>query len=290
MSAVLRLSSMSWKQQLLRNAGNFTKLLIVAWGVGIGGAIFRMWHLRPVAVMSLVTLSFGVVLLRLWARWQREVAVREAPLPQFLKRKLRETYPQLSGKDCDLVERGLRQFFLACLRSKKQFVAMPSQAVDAMWHEFILHTRAYNDWCELTLGWFLHHTPAEALGPRAQGNDGLRRAWYWACRDESIQPRNPTRLPLLFALDGKLGIANGFKYAPNCRDIDAKNARGGDGGASYCGTDFSSNSFSGDAGSMGGTESSASSGFGSWSSDGGSSSDGSSSDGGGSSCGGGGGD
>jgi hypothetical protein len=195
-------------------------------------------------------------LIEVWARWQREKYVREAPVPQFLKRKLREVYPHLSGKDLDLVERGLRQFFLACLRSKRKFVAMPSQVVDAMWHEFILHTRAYQDWCELALGWFLHHTPALVLGDRAQNNDGLRRAWYWACRDEAIKPAAPSRLPLLFALDGKLKIANGFHYVPDCRDIARKNAAGGDGGASYCGTSFSDGSFSGDSGGFGGVEAS----------------------------------
>ena len=283
--AACSMSSGALKLQLLRNSSTFARLPFVAWGGGIVGAAFGVWRLGTVSIGLLLALTFAAVLLSMWARWQREVAVREAPLPQFLKRKLREIYPQLSGKDCDLVERGLRQFFLACLRSKKQFVAMPSQAVDAMWHEFILHTRAYRDWCELTLGWFLHHTPAEVLGPRAAGNDGLRRAWYWACRDESIQPRNPTRLPLLFALDAKLGIANGFQYVPDCRDIDRKNAQGGDGGGTYCGTDFSNDSFSGEAGSLGGSETSSSSGFGSWSSDGGSS-DGGGGDGG--SCGGGG--
>ena len=84
-----------------------------------------------------------VATLGAWLRWQRERYIREQPLPQFLKRKLREAYPHLQQKDTDLVERGLRQFFLACHRSNKKFVAMPSRVVDAMWHEFILHTQAY---------------------------------------------------------------------------------------------------------------------------------------------------
>ena len=84
-------------------------------------------------------------------------------MPQYLKRKLRQAYPHLTHKDADLVERGLRQFFLACRRSPRRFIAMPSRAVDSMWHEFILHTQAYRDWCQFALGRFLHHTPAEAL-------------------------------------------------------------------------------------------------------------------------------
>jgi hypothetical protein len=52
--------------------------------------------------------------------------------------------------------------------------------------------------------------------------------------------RKPTRLPLLFALDAKLGIAGGFSYVADC---DAwRRQQGGDGGAAivYCGADFSS--------------------------------------------------
>ena len=217
--------------------------------------------MRPVwgslACGSLLLLVLG----RVWSRWQHEKIVREAALPQFLKRKLREIYPHLSGKDVDLVERGMRQFFLACLRSNKQYVAMPSRVVDAMWHEFILHTKAYEVWCQRSLGWFLHHTPALALGSQAKNNDGLRRAWYWACRDEAINPKMPTRLPLLFALDAKLAIDGGFSYIPDCGDIQRQSSAGrGSNGATYCGTSFSDGSFSGDAGDFGGVDSSDSSG------------------------------
>jgi hypothetical protein len=239
---------------VLRRSNRLGKALLVAALVcfAIGGSgLIRPRAPWFVGVFALFALA---ALLDVWARWMREQAIREAPLPQFLKRKLREAHPQLTGKDADLVERGLRQFFLACLRSKDAFVAMPSRAVDTMWHEFILYTRAYRDWCDLTLGRFLDHTPAEALGSDAKRNDGLRRAWYWACRDEAINPRAPTRLPLLFALDAKLAIAGGFTYQPDCRDISAKSDAGGDGSGTYCGTSFSDGSASGGSDSLGGCD------------------------------------
>jgi hypothetical protein len=249
----------SWNHRVLRHEFALGLILatlpLLAWG----WLWFTNTSHRTSGAWAIAWATAIFLLLRMWCRWQRERQVREAPMPQFLKRKLRETYPHLSGKDCDLVERGLRQFFIACLRSNKKFVAMPSRVVDAMWHEFILHTKAYQDWCELALGWFLHHTPAEVLGAKARNNDGLRRAWYWACRDEAIAPKAPTRLPLLFALDGKLQIENGFHYVPNCQDIQRKSDAGGDGAASYCGTDFSDESFSGAADSFGGADASDSS-------------------------------
>jgi hypothetical protein len=246
-----------WRRWLLRRAGHALLPLAAVWLVGIAGAIAGWWRPQPILVALAIATFCGSAILAVWARWQREVAVREAAIPQFLKRKLRESHPHLTGKDCDLVERGLRQFFLACLRSNGRFVAMPSRAVDAMWHEFILHTRAYRDWCELTLGRFLHHTPAEALGPKADTNDGLRRAWFWSCRDEAIDPKAPTRLPLLFALDAKLRIAGGFAYVADCGDLPRRAAeRAAAGGAVHCGTSFADGSFSGDADSMGGVDAS----------------------------------
>ena len=232
----------------------------------------------------------GVVLngaLKAWQESARRQFVREARLPPFLLDKLRDLYPQLKPRDTELVVRGLRQFFMAHLRSKRQFVGMPSKLVDAAWHEFILHTQAYQQWCRYAFGGMLHHTPAEVLGRSAKRNDGLRRTWYWACKEESIDPRQPSRLPLLFALDAKFAIAGGFSYVPDCRDIDRAAGSGAHCGTSFGDTDSGSSSGdSGDAGGFGGSESS--------SGDGGSGDSSSGSDGGsgcgGGGCGGGGGD
>jgi hypothetical protein len=193
-----------------------------------------------------------------WEMSKRRQFARESVLPRFIAGKLREKYSHLSVSDTDLVIRGLRQFFITYLRSGKKFVAMPSQVVDVAWHEFILHTRGYESWCNVAFGKLLHHSPAEVLGKNAARNDGLRRAWYWACKEESIDPRNPSRLPLLFALDKKLNIPGGFSYVPDCKDIDRQSGSG-----TQCGSEFGeSGSGSGDSGGFGGSESSSSEGGG----------------------------
>ncbi|MES2945787.1 MAG: hypothetical protein V4772_23210 [Pseudomonadota bacterium] len=247
-----------WRRLVLRHSRSTAVMLAFAWLALLIAGFAAGWR-PPAGVMSAVFTLFALMaVLGIWAARERDRMVRETPLPQFLKRKLRDVYPHLSVKDTELVERGLRQFFLACQRSRKKFVAMPSRVVDSMWHEFILHTGAYREWCDLVMGRFIDHVPAEVLGKNAGSNDGLRRAWYWACRDEAIQPRQPSRLPLLFALDAKLGIANGFHYLPDCRDID----RAGSSSGVYCGESFSDGSYSGDADSFGGEASSDSGGSG----------------------------
>ncbi len=235
---------------------------------------------RPPAAVWVTTLGlFGAMgAAGIWAARDRDRLVREAPLPRFLRQKLLATYPHLTLRDAELVERGLRQFFIAYQRSHKKFVAMPSQVVDSMWHEFILHTSAYREWCDLVIGRFIDHVPAEVLGRKASTNDGLRRAWFWACRDESINPRQPSRLPLLLALDAKFHIPGGFAYVADFRGVRRD---GGGSGGGHCGESFSDGSYSGDADGFGGSDMSSSHGG-----DGGSDDDGSS--GCGSGCGGGG--
>ena len=195
--------------------------------------------------------------------WQRQKALRRAAyirsfeLPRGLFEQLRKRRPELSLKDCQLVAQALRQFFLAHLNSGRQPVSMPSQVADDLWHEFILYTKHYQAFCQAAFGRFFHHTPAVVLGGDRVANAGLRRCWWQVCRLENIDPRKPTRLPLLFALDAKLGITDGFRYVPDCGSI-RRDRGSGDGGATHCGGDFSSSSVDGstdgfgDGGSGGG--------------------------------------
>jgi hypothetical protein len=227
--------------------------------VALAALAWIVWHFFRKS-SSIGGLAFGlivaalfVVVLTFLQAYARQRFVRYSSLPVLLKRKLRQELPHLGVKQSDLVEQGLRQFFLAYLFSGGKFVAMPSKAVDSMWHNFILDTRAYQQWCRLAFGKLLHHTPAEALGASAERNDGLRRVWFYACREEGIDPRNATRLPLLFALDAKLQVPGGFSYVPDCNDINRK-SEGEVGGYVYCGTSFSDGSHSGDADGMGGAD------------------------------------
>jgi hypothetical protein len=205
---------------------------------------------------------------------RRAEFIRQYLLPRGLFEQLRKQRPGLTPKDCQLVAQALRQFFLAYLAGGRRYVSMPSQVADELWHEFIIYTRHYEAFCRQAFGHFLHHTPAVTLGSAKTANAGLRRCWWQCCRAENIDPRRPSRLPLLFALDAKLNIEGGFRYLPDCGPL--RRGEGDGGGAVYCGGDFSDGHFDG------GTD-----GFGDGSgSDGGGASDGGGGDGGG--CGGGG--
>lgn len=151
-----------------------------------------------------------------WFRYRREQRMRhlrEARLPPGVHDKLHRQRPDIAPEHYPLIDRALRDFFAAYLLGGGKPVSMPSQAADELWHEFILHTRHYEQFCRKAFGRFLHHTPAVALSRNYERNVGLRRVWWHTCKLEGIDPRNPTRLPLLFALDARLGLADGFTYA-----------------------------------------------------------------------------
>lgn len=199
--------------------------------------------------MLVLVLVIVLLSLLLWIVWRRcRLAVRakyirQYRLPPGLFAKLQKRRPELDLKQCELVAQALRQFFLAYLNSGCQYVAMPSQVVDELWHELILYTRYYQYFCNKAFGQFLHHTPAVVLSADKRNNTGLRRCWRFACQQENIHPRQPSRLPLLFAIDQKLNIADGFFYHANCAALRQSPTAGAD--STYCGGDFSDSSFDG---------------------------------------------
>ncbi|MDO9481353.1 MAG: hypothetical protein Q8S96_16715 [Hydrogenophaga sp.] len=172
---------------------------------------------------AVITILFCVAVSAiLWKKWIQAVRaefIRNYRLPKGIFDSLQRKYPHWEPKDCHLVSRALRLFFLAHLKSGRKYVSMPSQAVDEVWHDFILNTRDYAKFCRGAFGRFMHHTPAVVLGSNTQSNEGLRRCWWFACVEENIDPRKPLRLPLLFSIDGKLNIPDGFKYVPDCKRV-----------------------------------------------------------------------
>ena len=195
---------------------------------------------------GLALLLIAVLGVSLFARRRREARlafVRKYALPKGLDVRFLNRRPGLTPQQVDMVNNALRQYFKIALAANRKMVAMPSQAADDLWHEFILYTRNYQAFCDRAFGRYLHHTPAEAMkGAHTQSN-ALRRAWRLACAQEGINPIKPHRLPMLFAIDGLLNISDGFHYTPDCKADASRN------GDVHCGADLGSES--GDGGSWG---------------------------------------
>jgi hypothetical protein len=200
-------------------------------------------------VIALAAVILAWLVWRQWSRRRRAAFIEEFPYAQFLDQRLAARRPELTPEQRAEVLAGLRDYFRICHRAGRRMVAMPSQAVDDAWHEFILFTRHYARFCRGAFGRFLHHTPAEAMHSPTQASDGIKRAWRLACAREGIDPRKPQRLPRLFAMDAALLIAGGFIYHLDCL------AAGRDGamGAGFCASHIGCGSgCSGDSGSSDG--------------------------------------
>jgi hypothetical protein len=230
--------------------------------------------LLPIAGLA-VLVAIVFVELSLRARRQRRLRhLRVAPLPPGIYDKLRIRRPDIDPVHFPRIERALRDFFEAYLLSGRKPVSMPSQAADELWHEFILYTRQYQQFCNAAFGRFLHHAPATVLSGQYDRNVGLRRVWWYCCKRESIDPRKAARLPLLFALDTQLALADGFHYALDCNGLRKQKddgASGGCGGGIQCTTDMSDTSFDGTTDGLGDSDGGGGGGGGDSGGDGGSS-------------------
>lgn len=162
-------------------------------------------------VMAVVVAILLWIAVRMRANGRRHYVERFV-FPATVKRKLAEAYPHLDAQQLSLILKGLREYFLVTQMARKKMVAMPSRAVDIAWHELILCTHAYAVFCQKAFGYFLHHTPAEAMAAPHVARNGLKLAWKLACQRAGINPLRPDAIPLLFAIDSQLQIPNGFFY------------------------------------------------------------------------------
>lgn len=200
------------------------------------------------AVVSGVALS-ALVFAFLQIGYRREHSIRTYVFPRTVLDSLRETWPHLQEKDEFLVARALRQFFLVHLRARGKPVGMPSKAVDALWHAFILDTRAYHDFCRHAFGRYFHHVPAARMRTAIGADEGMRRTWYLACLEENIPPKAATRLPLLFAIDEKLRIPDAHTFVLTREGVRPE---GSSCGGYSCGGSGSGDGGGGDGGCGGG--------------------------------------
>jgi hypothetical protein len=164
-------------------------------------------------------LVLSAVVLLIWLAVRtaaaRDKFVDAYRFPPQLRRAVERRYAHLRPTQLDEVLEQLRTYFHLCRRAKGP-LAMPSQAVDVAWHEFILSTRQYQQFCQRAFGRYLHHTPAEAMPAPTEASARLRRCWHLACRRAGIDPRAARELPPLFALDARLAIPDGFHFVPDC--------------------------------------------------------------------------
>ena len=166
-------------------------------------------------------LIFIVIIISIWlylrkSRQKRQLKfIQNYKMPKPIVDRFREKYTKLSSEDATLVSKALMEYFYLCNMANGKMVSMPSRVADDLWHEFLLFSSVYENFCKKAFGRFLHHIPDEAMPSKNSNSDGMKRAWQLICLKEGINPKHPDRMPLLFAIDSILNIENGRKYTLN---------------------------------------------------------------------------
>jgi hypothetical protein len=129
-----------------------------------------------------------------------EAYIADYLFPASLEEKLGLWHPDLADSDMALIERGLREWLTCCLWREGTQLGMPSRLVDEAWHELMLSSIAYVEFCERIYGEYLHHTPdADMEGSSEAFLENTVRAWdrsFAARRGESV----------IWDLDSRLGL------------------------------------------------------------------------------------
>lgn len=176
-------------------------------------------------------------------RAERADFIRKYTFPSGLRFRLDQAHPSFSGEQIALMLEGLRAYFQLVVANPRARLGMPSKAVDSAWHEFILLTQNYADFCNKAFGKFLHHTPHN--GNQKEERDALAQTYGLSLGATNVAGASATSgakvgmSPLgaaaaigavgfagaagamalsgrdLFTLDQALGIEAGHSYSPD---------------------------------------------------------------------------
>jgi uncharacterized membrane protein YgcG len=136
--------------------------------------------------------------------------------PSSVRQRFTFEHPDLTPDHVRRVEDATRQWFRLAAGHPKAKLSMPSVAVDAFWHEMVLHTRDYQEFCDQALGRFLHHVPESSMSVEAAAANRarhLQETFRLAQQDEGCAAHV---LPLLFRVDREAGIPGGRRYLADC--------------------------------------------------------------------------
>lgn len=184
----------------------FTAFIFISWGWW-KTPFFVIWWL-PVLVISIVVL-YGD-----WADWRRSIRLKQLEslkIESQIWRHFERLYPHVKIQQRRLIEQGFKDY-LALHILRKQAYAMPSHAVDALWHILLEYPDTYRQLCQRSLGRVLQHQPYDTNTSSEVQQQQLYAAWQYSCRLHQLNPRHAHHLPRLFAIDQLLQWQGGQSF------------------------------------------------------------------------------
>lgn len=136
-----------------------------------------------------------------------ESLIEEIPPKVFYK--FRQRFKDLTVYQVEYAAKAFLSFLSVCKAFPNMNIPMPSETVDEIWHEFILHTKDYALFCDKHLGKFLHHTPNQDIERKKiseQEVSEILHLWTITCLQEEMDPFSEKSKPSLFYSDVELGV------------------------------------------------------------------------------------
>ncbi|HEY2479786.1 MAG TPA: hypothetical protein VGI17_13790 [Solirubrobacterales bacterium] len=142
------------------------------------------------------------VLPRVQRRRRDEDHIWTHQFPAQVEARCRHRHPDLTDREWKLVDQGLREWFLCCAWRDGEVLGMPSLLVAEAWHEFILDSPAYAEFCERAFGECLRYIPeASMTTPMSGALEATSRAWDRSGMGGPVGS-------VLWGLDALLGIGH----------------------------------------------------------------------------------
>lgn len=183
------------------------KWVMVPWLVTLLALIwqhqfFTGWVLIPFILSIAVTNNYLVA----QQRAKKIQKINDLRIDAIFWQPLQQQYPHISLKQRRLIEQGFKDYLALHVMQKRAF-AMPSHAVDALWHAMLTFPDRYEKLCKDAIGRTLTHrphSPNPSASEAAEQQKQLLEAWRYSCMLHQLNPRNTGSLPRLFAIDAAL--------------------------------------------------------------------------------------
>ena len=157
--------------------------------------------------------------------YRRQKFVATYVLPARLGRDLRQR--RSPGASLAPAKNALRQWLRLHVLAPEE-LEMPSLAVSLLWREFT-SSPEFEHFSAHAYGHLGNRKPdnrALRRRPDFTNTDGLALTFAMACVDQALGTPHPARLPMLFEVDGALGVDGGQDWVLNCGAVGGRGLKG----------------------------------------------------------------
>lgn len=194
---------------------------------------FCGWVLIPF-IFSVVS-SYNYFNARIRAKKLQKI--EEIKIDDIFWNCLQQHHPAIGLTQRRLIEQGFKDYLALHAMNKRAF-AMPSNAVDMLWHAMLEFPERYAQLCHQALGRQLKHhpyTPSNAGESNDEKQKQLLESWRCSCMLHGFDPSNTTQLPRLFAIDQALNWPQGQIFQLSQIRADYKKYLSDQSSSSSCG-------------------------------------------------------